>query len=369
MKYEKLSIYFMSGTGNSYRAACWMAEEARKTGIKVEVIPISGGKPKVEIDPSPRQLIGLAMPTHGFIAPWHMIRFAMRLPRAKSAHAFVVPTRAGGKVWPVFTPGIAGSAAFVIAIILALKGFRVRGVMSLDMPSNWMSLHPGFKPKSVKAINERSKPVAAQFIQRILAGRLNWFTVNNLYELLWGVLLFPISILYLLVGRFILAKIFFANGKCTGCGVCADYCPVGAVRLKGKENTQPFWRYNCESCMRCMAFCPEEAVECSQPWAALLTYLALVPVSLYLFRWLEGQVPGLVIADNYFLRFAVDLIYIYATVLISYRLLHQLAGIPFFNKILTYSTLTHIYRRHREPDTKVTDLAPSKREAKPGENM
>ena len=364
MRYERLTVYFMSGTGNSYRAASWMAEEAKRAGVEVEVIPIGAGSPREEIEPSPRQLVGLVMPTHGFTAPWHMIRFAVRLPCAKSAHAFVVPTRAGGKFGPVFTPGIAGSAAFIIAIILALKGYNLRGVMSLDMPSNWMALHSGFKPETVRAINDRSRPLATQFVRRILSGRLNWFTVNNLYELLWGVLLFYISILYLLVGRFMLAKIFFANAKCDGCGLCVDYCPVGAVRLKGEKNPRPFWRYNCESCMRCMAYCPEEAVECSQPWVVMLCFLAFLPFSFYLFRWLENLVTGLAAIDHWLLRLAVDLIYIYASIFISYRVLYLLSRISFFNTLLTYSTLTHCYRRHRQPGTRPADLAAPRGEAR-----
>ena len=364
-RYEKLTIYFMSGTGNSFRSAFWMAKEAKKSGADVRLIPLEAGNPREEIEPSPRQLVGLVMPTHGFTAPWHVMRFALRMPPAGSARAFVVPTRAGCKFGPVFTPGIAGTAAFIIAIILAFKGYNIRGVMSLDMPSNWMSLHAGFKPESVEAINERAQPLAEQFMQSILSGRLNWFTLNNLYELLLGILLFPISFLYLIIGRFILAKIFFANARCNGCGQCADHCPVGAISLRGGGNPRPFWRYNCESCMRCMAFCPEEAIECSQPWAVLLSILSFVPFSFYLIRWLEGFVPFPVAFNNYLVRFTIDLLYIYATVFLSYRLLYLLSRLPLFRTILTYSTFTHIYRRHREPGTKVSDLVAGRDDENP----
>jgi hypothetical protein len=40
------------------------------------------------------------------------------------------------KFGPVFIPGISGSAPFIVALILFLKGYKVRGAMSTR-------LHPG----------------------------------------------------------------------------------------------------------------------------------------------------------------------------------------------------------------------------------
>ncbi|MBW1815229.1 MAG: hypothetical protein JRJ39_16720 [Deltaproteobacteria bacterium] len=54
-------------------------------------------------------LLGLVFPTHGFTAPWHMIKFTCRLPRVKKTSAFCTATRAGLKIGKVFTPGISGT--------------------------------------------------------------------------------------------------------------------------------------------------------------------------------------------------------------------------------------------------------------------
>lgn len=131
MSYKEATIYFLSGTGNSYRAASWMAEAVREKGAITRVIPINRGNPASEVKDGPEHLLGLLLPTHGFTAPWHMIRFALRLSRRAGTHAFVVATWAGTKVGPVFLPGLEGTAAYLLAAIMALKGYRIRGATGL----------------------------------------------------------------------------------------------------------------------------------------------------------------------------------------------------------------------------------------------
>lgn len=126
MNYKNTVIYFMSGTGNTLRAAKLAGGYAREIGTDVILCWVTESDPEAEIRDDEDTMVGVMMPTHGFIAPWLMIKFACRLPRRKSTHAFVVTTRAGLKFGRVFTPGISGSAVFLIALILFFKGYKVR---------------------------------------------------------------------------------------------------------------------------------------------------------------------------------------------------------------------------------------------------
>lgn len=351
MGFKSAVIYYMSGTGNSYRAANRMAEAARNAGVETSVHPTNISSPKTEIKNSPDQLVGLVFPTHGFIAPWHVIRFAMRMPEKKGACAFVVATRGGTKFGKVFVSGLSGTAIYVIALILFFKGYKVLGGQGLNMPSNWMSLHPGYSKNSANAIIDRSKPNNERFINNILQRQRAWFTLSNLFELVFGLLLLPISILYLFLGRFFLAKIFFANNLCTGCGLCAQDCPIGAIKMIGKENPRPFWKYNCESCMRCMGFCPEKAIEASHSWVVLLMYLTSIPVGFYFSNWILGSIGYSPEKNGELLERAFQLGFNYVVIFSMYYPLHIMSRTKFLNTLLTYTTFTKLYRRYHEPST------------------
>lgn len=359
--YKNLTCYFMSGTGNTFRAASWFAERAGESGAAARLRKIEEAEPKNEIDGAADHLVGIGFPTHGFTAPWHMIRFLARMPQGKGAPVFVFATRGGSKIGAAYLPGLSGTGLFLAALILAIKGYRVRGFFGVDMPSNWTALHPGYKSETVEAIKKRSKTKGLSLFGKIFAGRSHYFSANLAFEFVFGLALLPISTLYLIMGRFVLAKLFFADKDCTGCGVCAVNCPVGAIRMIGRKNPRPFWRYNCESCMRCMAYCPEKAVEAGHSFLIVLYFLTSIPFSVYFFLWASRKIPWIANLDTHFSREALDFLLTYPALFLSYYLLHLATRFRWTNRLLTYSTFTRLYRRYHEPQTRVGQLTRAKK--------
>lgn len=176
--------------------------------------------------------------------------------------------------------------------------------------------------------------------------------------MLWGLSLFLISAGYLLVGRFFLSKLFFANNNCNGCGICAEHCPVSAIKMKGKKNPRPFWQYNCESCMRCAAFCPQNAIEAGHSWAVVLYFITTVPVAAYFFSWLNGHAADAGSRAEFWMSDLLDLIWFYPALFISYYIFSTMIRIPVVNRIFTCTTMTHLpfWGRYREPDTRLKDI-------------
>lgn len=354
MPYQDALFYVMSGTGNSHRVAAWLAEDVAAGGATARVVPLDAARPAEEVAAGPAHLVGLAFPTHGFTAPWAVVRFALRLPRRRGTHALVMPTRAGSHIGAWFTPGLEGTGGYLIALLLLLKGYDIRAVQAVDMPSNWISLHPALLPSTVEGILARARPKVNALAQRIVAGER---VLRGGVPLLLGLLLLPISLAYLLLGRFLLAKLFFANERCTGCGVCARNCPHHALRMWGRSKPRPYWTYACESCMRCMNYCPEKAVEAGHSWGLVLYFLTTFPLVDWLVHRAAGLFPWLSRAyatplGSWLLEYPYKLLAIF----LAYLLFTLLIRIPLINRLFTVTTLTHYYRRYREPGTGLRDL-------------
>jgi hypothetical protein len=85
MSYQDLTCYFLSGTGNSYRAAQWLADAAAASGAKTRVIPIDRAQPRTDLRFGSDQLVGIYHPAHGLMPPWSMTVACARDPAPTAA--------------------------------------------------------------------------------------------------------------------------------------------------------------------------------------------------------------------------------------------------------------------------------------------
>lgn len=353
MTFTNAVYYFFTGTGNSYRVATWLNDTSQRKGINSAVIAIQDANLKADFIPGENTVIGLVTPTHGFTSPWAVLRFAASLPAGGGTSAFVLACRAGTKFGSAYFPGLEGTAAYLLILILKLKGYKVYGAGGVDMPSNWTAIHPGYGTLNAQAIIDRAAPKVTNFIEAILDGGTCW---RGIIPLLIGLLLIPISFGYLLVGRFLLGKLWFASPACNGCGLCARDCPVNAIRMLGKDGKTPYWTYRCESCMRCMNYCPTKAIETSYVWAVALIWLTSLPLVPLLLSWLTHAVPGLDFLNGaipvLLLEYGMTLAVIFA----AYPILWLLNQISVFRKLFTVATPTHYYQRYHAPGVNGRDL-------------
>ncbi len=341
-------IYFYSGTGNSFRVAEWMAETMQQAGNGVTIIPFNHAN--LEKDFSQDTLLGISTPTHGFTAPWSMIKFALRFPAGKGQSLLIAATRAGIRVLNFTVPGMMGSAAYLLALILSLKGYHVKGVRGLDMPSNWLALHPGLPTQHVGIISDETEKITKHWVSEILAGKIS---LHGWLELALGILLFPFSMGYLIMGRLFLSKLFFAGEKCTGCGLCAAHCPTKAIKMK---NGRPYWTFSCESCMRCMGYCPTKAIEASHPLAVLLFWIFFLPVTAWgLDRFIQALSRMTAIQANWW-SLPIEIGFNLIVIAILSEIFQWLARNRIMNKIFSLTTLTHYYRRYHQPMVRLASL-------------
>ena len=163
--------------------------------------------------------------------------------------------------------------------------------------------------------------------------------------------LIPIAIGYFFVGRFFLAKTLIATDACDGCKVCLKKCPVESIIM---VNERPFWRYNCESCMRCVNHCPKRAIETSHSFTALMLFVGSAIITPLLMEGINAL--GLLdwFNQNYFTENLITiinaLIFLFF-VFFCYGILHYLMRYKFFARIIAYTSLStyKFWRRYKAP--------------------
>lgn len=356
MAYSRLTAYFLSGTGNSYRAAAWLAEAAGERGIATELVPVDDARPAEDQGPGPEQLVGIYHPAHGLMPPWSMIKFLLALPRGRGAHAMVLCTRGAVPVRPVLIPGACGLALYFPLLVLLLKGYRVRGGMGIDMPINLNNLHWGLSDRNVAHLEAWGGRRHKRLASAILSGRFYMHPVNVLWELLWCApfVLWPVfPLAYLVIARVFMGKLQLAGTRCTSCGKCAKNCPAGAIRMVGKhkKSRRPYWTYDCESCMRCAGYCKHKAIETSHLWMALVIYATTFLTA--------GTVQQLVTAGLGFAPSFLPWVDEPVAVLLTWPAIILLYWVFFaaqrarpLRLLFEYTALTRLYkRRHQAPGT------------------
>jgi len=179
----------MSGTGNSLLSAGWVRAIFNRNHIESEVIRIENSRRAVEINDHDPEYVVVTGPVHGFTLPWMLIKFFLRLPRGRGKKAVTIISRAGIRIGKIFPPGLSGSSNFLAALILFLKGYKVRGFLAVDLPSNWLTLHPPVGPQSADRIIARGQKKVERFMNRILEGKKSWLTLDNTYEFVFGLAL------------------------------------------------------------------------------------------------------------------------------------------------------------------------------------
>lgn len=346
MHIKKIIIYYFSGTGNARNVAHWINDIAVLKNIESEIIDIAKLKNRKEINFPQNAIVGFCCPTHGFNFPPIMFHFILRFPKSKNNKCFIINTRAGMKAGSIFLPGISGMAQYFSALILALKGFKIVGMYPIDLPSNWISFHPGLKPTVVESIFAKRKRETERFTKSILNNEKNF---KGLRAVLTDILVSPIAFGYYIVGRFILAKSFYASHNCTKCNICIQKCPVKAIKA---IDNRPFWTYKCESCMQCMNICPERAIETAHGFVFGIYFLIKFYLIFKIYKLLQINAFLEKLFVNWLndiFKFFIDASLIVFLFILSYRLFHFLLRFRFFEQIIIYTSLTKwkFWRRYK----------------------
>lgn len=345
-KDRKLIIYYFSGTGNSQRVASWISQVAKGLNMETVIINIANVDCLHMPAPEAEALVTFISPVHGFNYPPVMLRFLRCFPKGHNA-VLLLNTRAGMLLGKWITPGLSGITFYMSALMLKMKGYRIRSMYPVDLPSNWISVHPGLNARTVNYLHERNKERVSAFAHQVLAGGSNF---KALSEIIQDVLVAPVSLGYYFFGRFLFAKTYVASDDCDHCGICMKNCPVGAIK---EVDGRLFWTFRCESCMRCMSHCPKKAIETAHGsiigYSMVFSLVILVLFYPYFALWFFPIEHG-------FVRWMIESLLYIALLAVWYRMTHYLLRFKWFERLVVYTSLTKYKwwgRRYRAPKDKI----------------
>lgn len=245
------TIYYFSGTGNSYSIAKGIA-----TGLKGSLVSMASavGGEDITVD---GDTIGIVFPVYYTDVPNIVRVLISKLKGLSSKYVFAVSNFGGG----------AGSSIKTVKELVRENGGELSAAYGVRMPQNAF-LKPWVKNDKLIAKMEAE-------IRRICRKTENKVKRVSSKRLL-DIALMPITPMFRSITRNYMLKtvngsesdtnmsliyrldcVFSISDKCNGCGICSNVCPSGNIVMK---DGKPEWSHRCENCLACYNFCPQKAI-------------------------------------------------------------------------------------------------------------
>jgi len=260
----KTTLYFYTGTGNSFWTAGKLSELIKETEL-TSIARTDRGTINTD-----SENVGFIFPVHIWGIPAPVIDFLNRLETDPGKYYFAVAVNAGQ------------IAATLIQLkkLLQKKNLKLSSGFSICLPSNYIPWGGAEAP----AKQQQKFSAALDKINRIAVSvrvkEIKPPEKGPLWQNIFFSAIYRSSFTYVRK----MDKSFFADEKCTNCGICEKICPAQNIIL---VNGKPTWQHHCEQCFACIQWCPEEAIQYGKgtvkkkryhhPEIKLKEMLALVP--------------------------------------------------------------------------------------------
>jgi ferredoxin len=238
-------IFYFSGTGNSIR----IARELQKRLPSSEIVPIIASM-KADRIFATAENVGIVFPIHGFSIPIVVEEFLARLDLTSTTYLFAVSSR------------MARQRVFgKVNRITRKRGKTLDAGFGIQMPENYISFFEAPLPDEI-AKDEKNMLEKMDMMEPLLLNRGKFKEPPfPLWARIITGILFPIMTPILHGTRYMgLEKKFYADEKCTGCGVCENVCLSCKVQM---TDGRPVWQQDrfCTFCFACIHYCPAKAIQ------------------------------------------------------------------------------------------------------------
>lgn len=234
-------IFYFSGTGNSYYAAC----ELNKW-TKEEIVDIAGAIQNNQFDYvlKPGEKAGFVFPVYYYGIPTIVAEFIDELTLNLNDHPYL---------YAVMTCGasIAG-ADKIFRTRLQKNGYPLSACFEVPMVDNYVLMYELASLLEQKIKLEKADKKLLEIAKKIESEDKAGYT-SSVFGKITSQIIYP---LYEISRK--TAK-FSADGRCTSCGLCEMNCPENAIVL---QDGRPVWvKDKCVHCLACINACPVEAIQ------------------------------------------------------------------------------------------------------------
>jgi len=236
----RICIYYFSGTGNTRFIAEKLRDDFISRSETCEAVPLEElTLGRAEFNPGSYDLIGIGFPVHAFAAPRILEQFLELLPPSRQDY-FLFKT-AGSKF-------LLGGSTYAIRLHLAKKGWKLKYEAFFEMPSNVFTKEDSSQiTERVRKARVRVQEVGEEIsrgIKKVLPST-GLMRTANLFHCFEN------------AGCKHGSANWWADEKCTKCGLCVRQCPTANIRL---ENGKLVFSDHCIFCLRCRWNCPVQAL-------------------------------------------------------------------------------------------------------------
>lgn len=239
------AIYVFSTTGTSLAAATKIGNELGNTvlySIPNELKKAGGNIIKVEA-----ARVGFIFPSYFGDVPDIVLNFIERLNLDSAKYIFSVVT-AGGNI---------GSSLYSLASRLKSKGVQLNYGTSITVSSNYYVAWyysaicaKGDKlKKALELLENKSIQIAKDVSCQKNKAEKRRYLLSKIPKI--------ISPKEIVKDTRPWDREFSAGEECTGCSICYKVCPVQNIAM---EKNKPEFQHNCQRCMACIQYCPNNAI-------------------------------------------------------------------------------------------------------------
>jgi ferredoxin len=230
-------IFYYTGTGNSLWSARLLAEKLG--GARLE--PMKAADTFVAGD---AEAVGFVFPVHMWGIPGAVLRFLEKLALRPDAYYFALAVNAGQ----------VSRTLLQLRGLLARRGVTLAAGFSVALPSNYIPWGGPGTPERRNTLFRQGREKITRAGTTIAERRSATIEKGPL----WQRILF--TAIYKMTLNMVKAmdKDFWCDDRCNACGICVRVCPARNIVL---EAGKPVWRHNCEQCLACIQWCPQEAIQ------------------------------------------------------------------------------------------------------------